>query len=105
LAVFYLVSPERDKETTQANFLKKIVYRLAVSICAFGSTNQIIPDLIEIPWIISLFFLGFFGYVIWAVRKSEELYNLSKVFRFWSSILAIVDFIITVILLLFEYVI
>jgi hypothetical protein len=105
LAVFYLVSPERDKETTQANFLKKISYRLAVSICAFGSTNQIIPDLIEIPWIISLFFLGFFGYVIWAVRKSEELYNLSKVFRFWSSILAIVDFIITVILLLFEYVI
>ncbi|MHA1618189.1 MAG: hypothetical protein ACTSVZ_02840, partial [Promethearchaeota archaeon] len=102
LAIFYWVSPERVSETKQSNFGKKLVYRLFIFVCLFGTTftNDIIP--LE-GWIISLILLPFLGYVIWAVRKSEEIYNLSTQWRFWSSLLAIIDFVITVVLILNTY--
>ncbi|MHA1674255.1 MAG: hypothetical protein ACTSYI_11590 [Promethearchaeota archaeon] len=102
LAIFYWVSPERESETKQSNFGKKLVYRLFIFVCLFGTTftNDIIP--LE-GWIICLILLPFLGYVIWAVRKSEEIYNLSTQWRFWSSLLAIIDFVVTCILILNMY--
>ncbi|MHA1777514.1 MAG: hypothetical protein ACTSWC_12125, partial [Promethearchaeota archaeon] len=86
LAVYFWVSPEREKETSQTNFGKKLLYRLLIFICLFGTmfTNKIIPLQ---AWIFTLILLAFFGYVIWAVRKSEEIYNLSMHWRLWSSVL------------------
>lgn len=102
LGIFYWVSPERDQETTQKNFGKKLLYRLLIFVCIFGTTisNEIVPPE---PWIFSLIILAFFGYVIWAVRKSEDIYNLAVQWRFWSSLFAILDFIVMVVLLLIKY--
>lgn len=102
LAIIYYVSPEREKETTQANFGKKLLYRLLVFICLFGTllSNNIIPLR---AWIFTLILLGFFGYVIWAVRKSEEIYHLSMQWRLWSSLIAIIDFLLTIFFILQEY--
>ncbi len=102
LAIFYWVSPERESETKQSNFGKRLVYRLFIFVCLFGTTftNDIIP--LE-GWIISLILLPFLGYVIWAVRKSEEIYNLSTQWRFWSSLFAIIDFVVTIFLILNMY--
>jgi len=102
LAVYFWVSPEREKETSQTNFGKKLLYRLLIFICLFGTmfTNKIIPLQ---AWIFTLILLAFFGYVIWAVRKSEEIYNLSMHWRLWSSVLAIVDFLLTIYFILQEF--
>ena len=100
LIVYYPVSPEKEEDTKPRNFASKILYRTLILICLVGSASALIPP---IPWIYTLFLLAFFGYIIWTVRRSEELYNLPIYWRFMSSLGAILDFIITAILLLFYF--
>ncbi|MHA1561073.1 MAG: hypothetical protein ACTSPA_03020, partial [Promethearchaeota archaeon] len=100
LIVYYPVSPEQEEDTKPINFALKILYRTLIMICLVGSASALIP---QIPWIYTLFLLAFFGYVIWVVRRSEELYNLPIYWRFMSSLGAIIDFIITAILLLIYF--
>ena len=97
LIVYYPVSPEREEDTQPRNFALKILYRSLIMICLVGASSALIPP---IPWIYTLFLLAFFGYIIWVVRRSEELYNLPIYWRFMSSLGAIIDFIVTAILLL-----
>jgi hypothetical protein len=97
LFIYYPVSPEREEDTKPKIFALKILYRTLILICLVGSGSALIPP---ISWIYTLFLLAFFGYVIWVVRRSEELYNLPIYWRFMSSLGAIIDFIITAILLL-----
>ena len=97
LIVYYPVSPEREEDTKPRNFAFKILYRSLIMICLVGAASALIP---AEPWIYTLFLLAFFGYVILVVRRSEELYNLPIYWRFMSSLGAILDFIITAILLL-----
>jgi len=100
LIVYYPVSPEREEDTKPRNFALKILYRTLIMICLVGAISELIQ---AIPWIYTLFLLAFFGYVIWVVRRSEELYNLPIYWRFISSLGAIIDFIITAILLLIYF--
>ncbi|QEE15075.1 hypothetical protein DSAG12_00898 [Promethearchaeum syntrophicum] len=97
LIVYYPVSPEREEDTKPRNFALKILYRTLIMICLVGSSSALIPSE---AWIYTLFLLAFFGYVIWVVRRSEELYNLPIYWRFMSSLGAIIDFIVTAILLI-----
>ena len=100
LIVYYPVSPEKEEDTKPRNFALKILYRTLIMICLVGAASTLIEP---ISWIYTLFLLAFFGYVIWVVRRSEELYNLPIYWRFMSSLGAIIDFIITVILMLFYF--
>ncbi|MHA1765929.1 MAG: hypothetical protein ACTSVK_06660 [Promethearchaeota archaeon] len=100
LIVFYPVSPEREEDTKPKIFALKILYRTLVMICLVGAASALIPP---IPWIYTLFLLAFIGYVIWVVRRSEELYQLPIYWRFMSALGAIIDFIITALLLLFYF--
>jgi hypothetical protein len=99
LITCYPVSPEKGKDTTPLSFALKIIYRALVVACGIGVLIWFIPDIVTKPWIITLLILAFFGYVIWIVRRSEELYNLPIYWRFISSLGAIIDFIITVVFL------
>ena len=99
LITCYPVSPEKGEDTTPLSFTLKIIYRALIIACSIGVLSSLFPVFLDKPWIITLFILAFFGYVIWIVRRSEELYNLPIYWRFISSLGAIIDFIITVILL------
>jgi len=100
LIVYYPVSPEKEADTKSRNFALKILYRTLLMICLVGAASALIEP---IPWIYTLFILAFIGYIIWVVRRSEELYQLPIYWRFMSSLAAIIDFIITVILVLFHF--
>ncbi len=100
LIVFYPVSPEKEEDTKPKNFALKILYRTLIMICLVGAGSAFIP---ADPWIYTLFLLAFFGYVIWVVKRSEELYNLPIYWRFISSLGAIIDFIVTAILMVLYF--
>jgi len=102
LITCYPVSPEKGKDTTPLSFALKIIYRALVVACGIGVLIWFIPDIVTKRWIITLLILAFFGYIIWIVRRSEELYNLPIYWRFISSLGAIIDFIITVVFLIMD---
>ncbi len=93
LVVYLPISPEFRSKNTELDFGKKIVYRGLFAVTAVGSAYPILPQEI---WIYLLFILAFLGYILWLIRKSEEIYNLSIYWRLFISIAAIIDFILMV---------
>jgi hypothetical protein len=102
IIVCWPISPETQKEKkeiTEQSFGKRVVYRGLIAICTIGSSYSVIPSDQSI-WIIPLFILAFMGYVLWMIKKSEEIYQLPIYWRFTASVIAILDFVFMMIFLL-----
>jgi len=81
-------SPEYKSIKNANVFFYKMVYRAAIYACVVMIGNEYVP---KVDWSASLYALIFFGYIIWIVRASEEIYGLSLYWRFLSSVAAIID--------------